>query len=108
MIAARCASRCGAVRDRATCSNSARSSSDKTSLDRLDLPAMPKAYQETIPLAYVLLKRYTSFRQCAGRRVRGKGDDHGGRPMRKEAFLNARALPSRSRDLTLSGKNVQG
>jgi hypothetical protein len=42
MIEARCASRCGAVRDRDICSNSARFSSDKTSLDRLDFPAMPK------------------------------------------------------------------
>jgi hypothetical protein len=40
MKAARCASGGGSVRDRDNCSNSARSSSDKTSLDRLDFPAM--------------------------------------------------------------------
>ena len=28
--------------------------------------------------------------------------------MRKEAFLNARALPSRTRDLTLYGQNGSG
>ena len=42
MMAARCASRYGSVRDRDNCCNSTRSSSDKTSLERLDLPAMPK------------------------------------------------------------------
>jgi hypothetical protein len=40
MIAARYASRWGKVRDRDNCSNSARSTSDKISLDRRDLPAM--------------------------------------------------------------------
>ena len=49
-MAARCASRCGRVRERANCFNSAQSSSDKTSLDRLDLPAMPKHNRKQIYL----------------------------------------------------------
>jgi hypothetical protein len=41
-IVARWTSRCGATRDLANCSNSDRSSFERTNFARLDLPAMPQ------------------------------------------------------------------